>query len=265
VGGVGEQLERQAAAVRDQAARLADTRTTLRDIQRTSAWARTQAESVMDVVARAEELSLSGRASVAQGLQGLEQIRSQVDVIVAKIALLARQTDRIGGIVSNVKEVADQSHFLAVNATIEAARAGELGKGFAVVAREVRTLADQSLRSTGQVQDLLDEIQGDIGAAVSQTAEGHSMIEEGIARIRSSGDMLGAMSATMEETGQAARQIAASVGQQNDGIGRLSTDIEHLDRAMVEVAEGIAGVERAADRLRSTSLRLSDLMAQFSR
>jgi methyl-accepting chemotaxis protein len=265
VGGLGEQLQQLASALREQTARLADARTTLRDLQRTSAWARTQAESVLEVMARAEDLSVSGRSSVAQGLQGLQQIRSQVDGIVEKIAVLGRQTGRVGGILETVKEVADQSHFLAVNATIEAARAGDLGKGFAVVAREVRTLADQSLRSSGQMQDLLDELHGAIGSAVSQTEGGASMIGEGVDRVRISGERLEAMSATLEQTGQAARQITASVGQQSEGLGRLSSDIDLLDRATIEVATGLAGVEKSADRLRSTSLGLSDLMAQIRR
>jgi methyl-accepting chemotaxis protein len=262
VDGLGEQLQHLATAVQEQAGRLADIRATLRDLQRSSAWARTQADSVMEVVGRAEELSVAGRSSVAQGLEGLQQIRSQVEGIAGQIALLGAQTGRVGGILDTVKEVADQSHFLAVNATIEAARAGDLGKGFTVVAREVRMLADQSLRSTGQMQDLLDELREAIGTAVSATEGGNALIEEGVDRVRASAERLKAMSATIEQTGQAARQIAASVGQQGEGIGRLSSDLDSLDRASIDVTTSLAGVERLSERLRSTSVVLSDLMAR---
>jgi len=71
VAGLGEQLQRLATAVEDQAARLAEARATLRDLQRSSSWARTQADSVLEAVARTDDLGLLGRSSVEQGLQGL--------------------------------------------------------------------------------------------------------------------------------------------------------------------------------------------------
>jgi len=165
-------------------------------------------------------------------------------------------------VLETVKEVADQSHFLAVNATIEAARAGELGKGFTVVAREVRMLADQSLRSSGQMQDLLDELRDSIGSTVSQAEGGSAQIEEGLERVRASGERLRSMAVTTDQTSQAARRIATSIGQQDEGIGRLAREIEQLDQAMIRVVTEIGSIERLAERLRSGSLGLSALTAR---
>ncbi len=180
----------QHALVQRQAASLHETSSTIQEIRQTSAVSASRAEIVLRVAGKAEDLGRSGQGAVDLSLEGLRGIRQQIGGIVAQIQNLAERTAAVGEIVESVQDLADQSNVLALNAAIEAARAGELGKGFGVVAREIRTLADQSIQSTGRIRSMIGEIQAAIRAAVGQTEQGNARMEEGLGQIRGSGENL---------------------------------------------------------------------------
>jgi methyl-accepting chemotaxis protein len=134
-----EQLNSSAAeqsqTVSRQASALQETQVTAQEIRQTSLLAAQKADSVLSVAERADELSRAGEAALEQTLTGLNDIRTQVQEIAAKILELGERTVQIGSITQTVKDLADQSNMLALNAAIEAVRSGEHGKGFGVVAK----------------------------------------------------------------------------------------------------------------------------------
>ena len=251
------------AAMQKQASSLAEASTTMQEIKHTSSLAASKADMVLQVATRADEFSGAGQASVEGSLQGLQEIRSQIENIVGRISDLADRTLQVGEIIESVKDLADQSNVLALNAAIEAAKAGEFGKGFAVVAREIRTLADQSIESTRRIREILSEIQTAIRATVSITEEGKKKMEQSMAQIHASGENLREMTAIVHESSQAARQIAASVSQQNAGTTQIVAAIGELHTAMDQTVVGIKGAEKAADRLKTISGRISEIIEGF--
>jgi hypothetical protein len=106
-------------------------------------------------------------AGVERMTTGLTELTGRTHDSAAKVEDLSRRTGEIGGIVQLIKDVADQTNLLALNAAIEAARAGDQGRGFAVVADEVRKLAERTTQATGQISNLVTNIQHDT-EAVSQ-------------------------------------------------------------------------------------------------
>ena len=250
----------QHALVQRQATSLHETSSTIQEIRQTSAVSASRAEIVLKVAGRAEELGQVGQNAVESSLSGLRGIREQIAGIVGQIQNLAERTAAVGEIVDTVQDLADQSNVLALNAAIEAARAGELGKGFGVVAREIRTLADQSIQSTGLIRTMNAEIQSAIHGAVGQTEQGNARMEEGLTQIRASGENLQEMAGVMQDSSQAARQIAASVSQQDAGIGQIATAVGSLGGAMEETVEGIRALEASATELRGTSSRIAELV-----
>jgi methyl-accepting chemotaxis protein len=162
-----------------------------------------------------------------------------------------------------VKDLADQSNVLALNAAIEAARAGEEGRGFAVVAREMRSLSGQSLESTQRIGRILLEINQAIRQTVS-IAEGDSQkMEEGIEQVLSSANTLKEITTVVQESSQAARQIVASVTQQNAGIVQMTDVMTHLSSMMGDVVTATMSAEEAVTQINTSLEQLKDLSTAF--
>jgi methyl-accepting chemotaxis protein len=183
---------------------------------------------VSTVASAAEELAgtigeIAGHArrsaDVATG--ALEQAQATEDAIAA-LAALGRE---IGNIVELIGSIAAQTNLLALNATIEAARAGEAGRGFAVVAAEVKALASQTQRATGENQGQIAAIQGSVATMTGRVA--------GIV-------------GTIRNVHEAASQIEARVDEQ----GRATDEIA---RAAADVATSADGMVQVIDDLRSTA------------
>lgn len=253
----------QTGVVQKQAASLAEASATTQEIKQTSSLASTKAETVLQIATKAEAFSGAGQLAVEGSIQGLQDIRAQIEAIVGKIADLSESTLQVGEIIESVKDIADQSNVLALNASIEAAKAGEFGKGFAVVAREIRSLADQSIQSTGRIREILSEIQAAIRSTVSITEEGKRRMESSMEQIRASGENLREMTEIVKDSSQAARQIAASVNQQNAGITQISSSIVGLNEAMEQTVVGIRSAEGAAENLRAISGRIAGIVEAF--
>ncbi len=253
----------QLRALQEQAAGLTQTSATTAELQQASALAAGNAESVLAIARQADVYSRTGQTSAEQSLEGLEQIRSRVEAIAARSVELGQRAEMIGNIIDSVRDLADQSHVLSLNASIEAARAGESGKGFAVVASEMRKLAEQSLASARQVATIVQEIQGAIHGTVAITEEGNRSMGGSLEKVRASGDSLREIGAIASKTAEAATQIASAVKQQNTGIEQIASSVTELNRAMQDTLSEIQGVTAATSRLDSMSSQIAEIVQQF--
>ncbi len=245
------------------ASALHETQTTAQELHRTSSDASQTAESVLKVAARADELGKTGSAAIGQSINGLVELLDQVKQIATQITSLGERTRQIGGITQTVKDLADQSHMLALNAAIEAVRSGEHGKGFAVVAREIRALADQSIRATSQVRELLADVSEAIVTTVRITEEGTHRMEEGLSQIRQSGDNLQALSNIVRDSSASVRQIASTVSQQTRGIEQISTAVNELNSLMNDTLVRITSTTASVESLQALSERVSQVVRGY--
>ncbi len=255
--------EEQSRMATRYASALHETQATAQELHRTSSDASRTAESVLHVAARADELGRTGGAAISDSINGLLEMLEQVKQIAAQISSLGERTRQIGGITQTVKDLADQSHMLALNAAIEAVRSGEHGKGFAVVAREIRALADQSIRSTSQVRELLATVSEAIGTTVQNTEEGTHHMEEGLAKIRESGDNLQALTDIVRDSSASVRQIALAVSQQTTGIEQISTAVNDLNELMTGTLERITATTQSVESLQALSERVSQVVRGY--
>jgi methyl-accepting chemotaxis protein len=245
--------------VNRQAVALQETQVTAQEIRQTAQSASTTAESVLAVAERAESIGKAGEATLNASISALEDLQAQVGQIAERIMSLGTRAQQISGITETVKDLADQSNMLAVNAAIEAARSGEHGKGFAVVAREIRALADQSIRSTKQVRDIGSAIK----ATVDITTEGMRRMESGLVQARASSDSLRELSTIVRDNAASVRQIAYTVNQQSTGIEQIFTAVSDLNQLMEETVKRIGHTSSAALSLKSLSEDVSAVVGDY--
>ncbi|WP_240486593.1 methyl-accepting chemotaxis protein [Hyalangium minutum] len=255
--------EEQSRMATRYASALHETQATTQELHRTASDASRTAESVLQVAARADELGKTGGAAISESIHGLVEMLGQVKQVGAQITSLGERTRQIGGITQTVKDLADQSHMLALNAAIEAVRSGEHGKGFAVVAREIRALADQSIRATSQVRDLLGGVSEAIATTVQISEEGTLRMEEGIAKIRESGENLQALSDIVRDSSASVRQIATTVSQQTTGIEQISNAVNDLNSLMNGTLERITATTSSVESLQALSERVSQVVRGY--
>jgi len=215
----------------------------LANVQTVSTSADHLSASIREISGQVARASAVTRNAVESGEKAQSTIRSLSDA-VAKISEVTKLIGQIAG----------QTNLLALNATIEAARAGDAGKGFAVVASEVKNLANQTGRSTEDIDRQVGEIQAATDAAVQAVAE----IGE---RIREVDEVASAIAAAMEEQGAATQEIARNVGQTAEAAREVSSKIQNVSREAdsvgtraAEVRSTVADVTRSVEDLRRVLL-----------
>jgi methyl-accepting chemotaxis protein len=253
----------QSNEIEHQASGVAETTSTTRELEQTSAVAATRAASVLEVAKRAAEMSEAGHSAAEQSVAGIRQIQGSVESIVGQSTRLLEQARQVGDIVETVRDLATQSHVLSLNASIEAARAGEAGRGFAVVAAEVRALAEQSGQSAGRIGKIVQDILGAIQSTLDTTEKGSRGMEGSIAQVRSSGESLKEIGGIVRETSDAALQIASAVQQQSTGIAQIATAMRDLDKGMSGTLERIQTLELATQQIAETASRISGIANGF--
>jgi len=142
-------------------------------------------------------------------------------------------------------------------------RSGEHGRSFAVVAREIRSLADQSIKATNDVGGILQELTSSIGTALSLTEASTKRMEAGIVEVTSSGDNLRALSGITRENVAAVRQIAAAVNQQNAGISQIFAAVTDQMALMDRVRDGLQRTQQASEELREVAARVGQTLERY--
>jgi methyl-accepting chemotaxis protein len=255
--------EQEENNVTRQAAALQQTQVTAQEIKQTSELAAERASAVLMVATRAEQLGQGGARALAESMSGFQTLRDQVNEMAEQISGLNERAQRIGGITQTVKGLADRSNMLALNAAIEAVRSGEHGKGFGIVAKEIRTLANQSIQSTGQVGGLLEDITQAILKTVELSEQGQVLMEAGLAQARTSGESIEALSGIVQDNMTAVRQISVAVSQQNAGINEIFGALTDLSSLMHDTMVGLQASQRVTQTLREVSEQMQHVARSY--
>jgi PAS domain S-box-containing protein len=268
-GNTGKVLieSRKVAASSDQVAAL--TREQSESIMTIAATAEEMTESIRNVAnesSEAQAVSEQSSATCSNGVDvinnavhSMEQIAATVREASVAIGSLDVESEKISTVVSVIREIADQTNLLALNAAIEAARAGEQGRGFAVVADEVRKLAERTTTATEEIATMITTIQTGMQHAVGSMEHGVQQVDKGVGLASEAGEAIGHIKESAGQVSQIVSAISAALQEQRTASLSVAQHIERIaamseeNSAISRENHGLArSVGEAAEHLQHT-------------
>jgi len=220
------------------------------------------AASTEHISGQSSDLSRSGKTVVQNAAAEIEKIAATIAVSASSMQQLGARSQEISKIVKVIKEIADQTNLLALNAAIEAARAGEQGRGFAVVADEVRKLAERTTRSTAEITGMIDAIQRETQLAVATMQQCRQQADQGVTLAAEAGQSLERINEGANNTLSMVSNMVAATREQQAAGTEISSHIERIARMADSNHQEVA---RAEDSVRVLELLAADLQKAVSK
>lgn len=221
------------------------------------------AQAAQDLSRQAGSLSQRGEKSMSETTQHINGLVSVVRDAAGVIRTLDEQSDQITAIVRVIKDVADQTNLLALNAAIEAARAGEQGRGFAVVADEVRKLAERTTASTAEISGMISRIQGSAQSAVDRMEHVIGDIDQGVTLAGAASTAIGEIHARTDEVNAVISAISNALHEQTATSGNIAQNVERVAQMAEANGQSATSAAQTAQRMRSLANELKAAVQRF--
>jgi len=210
-----------------------------------------------DVAQRSVVIAAEGAGVVRETIQGMDQIRDQIQETSKRIKRLGESSQEIGSIVELINDISEQTNILALNAAVQAASAGEAGRGFAVVADEVQRLAERTSGATRRIEGLVQTIQADTNEAVSSMEQTTSEVVSGARLAEDAGTALteiervsNALNNLIKNISIAAHQQSAAATDITQTMGVIRQITSQTSQGAEQTAESIGNLAQLAADLR---------------
>ncbi len=204
----------------------------------------------------ADEEAHKGKNVVSANLTSIRKLADEVNNTANMLNQLSSDSENIGAVLNVIRDIAEQTNLLALNAAIEAARAGEQGRGFAVVADEVRTLAQRSQQSTQEIEEIVERLQDSASKAVNAMQVGQTQAKESVQNAEQVGQSLDEIIHAVDAITEKNIQIASASEEQ-------SSVAEEINRSIVNISQISAESASNVEQTTSTSEALSDMSGQL--
>ncbi|NSL53911.1 methyl-accepting chemotaxis protein [Uliginosibacterium aquaticum] len=213
---------------------------------------------------RSAELAASGSQRVAAAAEAIHAVSGTVADASDKIVGLADRTRQIDGIANTIKEIAEQTNLLALNAAIEAARAGEQGRGFAVVADEVRKLAERTTKATAEITQTIAAVQADTDSVVHSMNTVRPLVEKGVTLATEAAEALNGINRETGETLAKIHDVAHATSEQTAASNSIATNVERIARMVEDSDTAVRSASDTARQLAALATELNTAAARFS-
>ena len=204
-----------------------------------------------------------GRTLVSASADEIEKISAIVARSSEQIGQLATRSRDIGGIAGVIKEIAEQTNLLALNAAIEAARAGEQGRGFAVVADEVRKLAERTSKATNEIAAMVVSVQEDTEMAVGAMAEAAPQVTRSLDKAREASSVLESIHRQAQESSERVHEVAMATHEQATVANDVARHVQHIASMTEETTATMRGNAASVVELKQLANQLREAVAYF--
>ncbi|BCL75314.1 methyl-accepting chemotaxis protein [Jeongeupia sp. HS-3] len=204
------------------------------------------------------QLALQGGEVIGRTVHEINQIADGVGEAAARLSELEQQTQQISSVIGVIRDVADQTNLLALNAAIEAARAGEQGRGFAVVADEVRKLAERTANSTAEISKIIETVGERAQRSVAGMNQAVELVKSGVAQADAAREVIDQIGGKAEQTVHMVNDISAALREQSLASSNIAQQVERIAQ-MTEENSAIA------EQTNSSAKQLGELASNMQR
>ncbi|MFM2481050.1 methyl-accepting chemotaxis protein [Celerinatantimonas sp. YJH-8] len=243
-------INKTSQSIRSQFAQVDQVATASEEMAASSREVADSTQQTSLAVNQAQQAVTEGQNAANDMSVAMAQLHQQLEQSEQRIHQLATSSESISNILLVIKNIAEQTNLLALNAAIEAARAGEHGRGFAVVADEVRSLAARTQSSVGEIQAVIETLQDETNQVVSTVGTAYSAAKETSERVTYTADILGQIATANTQIQQMAEQITNSAEQQSAVAN--------------EISQSVSGIRQASQNIKSDSEQTLEISKDMS-
>jgi len=252
------------AASRHQALQIAAASTAINDMAASIDEVSANASESSAVAERSVTIANKGNETVHNTINGMDNIREQIQDTSKRIKRLGESSQEIGDIVSLIDDIADQTNILALNAAIQASMAGDAGRGFAVVADEVQRLAERSSSATKQIETLVRAIQNDTNEAVISMEQTTSEVVRGARLAQDAGVALEEIEGVSRTLAELIQSITNAAQQQASSAGQISQTMTVIQQTTTQTTSGTAATAESIGNLAKMASEMRRSVSGFT-
>ncbi|CAM2906931.1 methyl-accepting chemotaxis protein [Vibrio anguillarum] len=221
------------------------------------------AQSSLAMVQKVESASESGRKIMSDNITTINQLETRLNQSVDAVGELKKMSSQIGSILDVIRNIAEQTNLLALNAAIEAARAGEQGRGFAVVADEVRVLAKRTTDSTSEIENMISNLQSSSSSASTVIESCMTDMELSVEQASTANSAMEEIQALILEISQMSTHITQAAAEQSETTGDIAHNIEDINLIADHSYQAMSQIAQASVNLTQLANQQNELVHRF--